>query len=368
MVTAPFVFSGFPRLHFGAGRIQEAPDLALKYGKRALLVTGARSFRASRAFDNLIKGFGSRGITIDLCEAAGEPSPEMVDEITAAFHGKGVKVVVAVGGGSVIDAAKAVSAMLPSGESVSGYLEGVGKKAHDGRKVPMIAVPTTAGTGSEATKNAVLSRVGEKGFKRSLRHDHFVPDIALVDPELARSCPPETTAACGMDALSQLIESYVSKKSNPVTDALAEKGMSFVGRRLPEAFLRGNDLEARSDMALAAFLSGVTLTQAGLCTVHGFASSVGGRFPVPHGVLCGHLLAPWAAAMAPVSGKLAEVSRFLGASLEGFAAQFHLPALGGFGIRAEDVDELARITEDKNNPVPFSPEQKAAILRKAVFS
>ena len=189
-----------------------------------------------------------------------------------------------------MDAGKAIAAMLPLHEPVKNYLEGVGTRSHPGVKLPFIAVPTTAGTGSEAAKNAVLSETGEKGYKRSLRHNNFVPNVAVIDPILTLSCPPATTAASGMDAFTQLLESYLSTAGNPITDALAYEGLRQVSGNLLHAFRSGDDLNARIGMALAAFLSGLTLTNAGLGLVHGFAASIGGYFPIAHGVICSSMM------------------------------------------------------------------------------
>ena len=192
---------------------------------------------------------------------------------------RGIDVVLSTGGGSVIDAGKAVSAMLRVEGSVAEYLEDVGTRKHPGTKVPFVAVPTTAGTGCEATRNAVLSRVGPDGFKKSLRHDNFLPDAAVVDPVLTLSCPPDITAACGLDALTQLLESFVSTKASVLTDVLALSGLEHIGNSLvPACTNSGQDIDMRANLSYAALMSGITLTSAGLGTVHGFASSIGGLF------------------------------------------------------------------------------------------
>ena len=218
----------------------------------------------------------------------------LVDDAVTRFRHEAVDVVVAIGGGSVLDAAKAIAGLLPSGNSVIDHLEGVGKNIpYRGPSTPFIAVPTTAGTGSEATKNSVLSIPGRDGFKKSFRDECLVPDYAVIDPDLLESCPRELVAADGMDAFTQLLESYVSIKANPFIDALAWSGMIAVKVGLFAAW-EGKEPEAalgRGAMAYAALLSGICLAQVGLGSVHGLASPLGAYFPIPHGVVCGTLVA-----------------------------------------------------------------------------
>ena len=205
-----FEFSKVPPLSFGINNRTRLPNLlkAMRANK-ILLITGGRSLKSSGFLDDILRLF--EGLEVDLATCVGEPSCQMIDDVCAEFRSKGIEVVIAVGGGSVIDAGKAISAMLPHENSVFDHLEGVGKGIdHCGLKVPFIAVPTTSGTGSEATKNAVLSEVGPNGYKKSLRHDNFIPDYILVDGELLTSCPRHVSAACGMDALTQLLEPYLS--------------------------------------------------------------------------------------------------------------------------------------------------------------
>ncbi|MDX8396240.1 MAG: iron-containing alcohol dehydrogenase, partial [Mariprofundaceae bacterium] len=200
--------------------------------------------------------------------------------------------VLAIGVGSAVDAAKAIAGLLPLGDSVMENLEGVGKgRSYQGPSTPFVSVPTTAGTGGETSKNSVLSVIGEKGFKKSFRHETLVAKHVILDPELTLSCPAETTAACGMDALTQLLESYVSTGANPMTDALAISGLEKVFDCLVRAVEQGDDVKARAGMLYASSTSGLTLANAGLGSVHGLASPLGAFFPIPHGVVCGSLVA-----------------------------------------------------------------------------
>ncbi len=291
-MIAPFSIARLPRIEFGAGGIKKLPDLIAQYGNRVLLVTGQRSFPESPHWRTLLAALEKAGVDWAQVRINDEPSPQNVDEAVRQFHGKDFTVVAGIGGGSVLDAAKAIAGLLPVGDSVMDYLEGVGpEKPYQGPALPFIAVPTTAGTGSEATKNAVLSVRGPNGFKKSFRDDQLVPQYALLDPDLLASCPPAQIAANAMDALTQLLESYVSIKANPFTDALAESGLRAVRDGLFAWYENGgNAAEGRTQMAYAALLSGVCLAQTGLGSVHGLASPLGAFFPIPHGVVCGTLV------------------------------------------------------------------------------
>ena len=220
----------------------------------------------------------SFGIKYHHVVVSGEPSPELIDTTVEKYRNEAVDAIVAIGGGSVLDAGKAISAMLHRTESIKEFLEGVGTIEHPGTKLPFIALPTTSGTGSEATKNAVISHVGKSGYKKSLRHDNFVPDIAIVDPRFTLSCPQNITAASGMDCFTQLIESYLSDKANEYTDALAWEGLKEIKSSLVQSYMHGNDIQARTGMAFASLTSGICLANAGLGVVHGFASSIGGLY------------------------------------------------------------------------------------------
>ncbi len=378
---APFNLSRLPRIVFGAGRLAELPQLAREFGRRALLLTGRRSFTASPFWPPLRAALQARGIEWEHEIIGGEPSPHDIDAAVARHRDKQIELVISIGGGSVLDAGKAVAGLLLHQESVLHFLEGVGSGVYHGPALPFIAVPTTAGTGSEATKNAVLSVQGPEGFKKSFRHDCLVPAYALVDPDLLSTCTPDLIAANGMDALTQLLESYVSSKASPATDALALSGLHAVNAGFFPAW-RGDGPEAaagRGHLAYGALLSGITLAQAGLGSVHGLASPLGAFFPIPHGVVCGTLLAVACEvniralrARAPRSPALAKYAE-LGALLSGkaprgetagcddllttlneWSGQLRLPRLRDYGVKPDDFDNIvahSRGNSMKTNPV-----------------
>ena len=382
-----FTLSKIPQILFGPGTREELPSIIKKYGNTVLIITGASSFKSSDLGKKLLDRLENEKLEIFRVRIIKEPSPSDVDEIVREYYHRNVNVVVAVGGGSALDTGKAVSAMLHSGENVRDYLEGVGTKVHSGIKLPFIAIPTTSGTGSETTNNAVISEVGEKGFKRSLRHSNFVPDYAIVDPELVLSCPAEITAASGMDAFSQLLESYLSNKACLLTDSLAIEGLKCVKRSLLKACSKGNNLEARSDMAYAAMISGITLSNAGLGVVHGFASSLGGYFDIPHGIACGTLMGianrinvevlfeneddvftldKYVTAGRIFADATGRDDRYYAQTLvdyiEGLIKTLNLPRLGSFGVKTEHLDKLISSTSLKNNPVVLDKEDLKDII------
>lgn len=292
---AAFAIARLPRIVFGEGALADLPKEAAALGRSLLLVTGARSFRSGPHRTTLLEALTGAGIAVEEIAVEGEPSPEMVDAAVSSFAGRGIDVVAGIGGGSALDAAKAIAGLLPHGHSVMRHLEGVGpEQPYRGPSLPLILAPTTAGTGSEATKNAVLSRHGKAGFKKSFRDEQLVARVAIVDPELLVSCPPEVVAANGMDAFTQLLESFVSIKCTPFTDALCWSGIEAFVQGFFAAYAGGEGAEARAGrtrMAYAALLSGICLAQTGLGSVHGLASPLGAQFPIPHGVCCGTLVA-----------------------------------------------------------------------------
>ena len=395
MLNNSFTFANTPKIIFEIGGFQKLPDIIANYGENTLIVTGGSSLYKSGRFDELSKGLKDNSISFSTVKVTEEPSPKIVDEIAEKFRGKNIHSVAAIGGGSVMDAGKAISAMLTQEDSVMKYLEVVGEgKEHPGDKVPFIAVPTTSGTGSEATKNAVLSEVGKDGFKKSLRHDNFIPNIALLDPKLTTSCPASITAASGLDAITQLLGAYTSTKASPMTDSLALKALKYAGESLvPAATDKGDDPEVRAGMAYASLISGITLANAGLGIVHGLASAVGGYFDIPHGIVCGTLLSEatklnikllrknnnyfylkkYAKAGAVLSGEsgidfnsqknINHYSDLLVETLEDWTSKLDISRLGEYGVTIDDLDKIIEKSGNKNNPVHLDNEQIKKLLR-----
>jgi alcohol dehydrogenase len=393
MQFSPFSLSRLPRISYGSGRIAEVPALAATYGRTVLLVTGKQSFCATPRWEIFTRSLEAKGMNWLHFTVSGEPSPTLVDQAVNLFRKEKIDVIIAIGGGSVLDAAKAIAGLLPHGNSVMDHLEGVGKNVpYHGPSTPFIAIPTTAGTGSEATKNSVLSVQGPDGFKKSFRDECLVPEYAVIDPDLLASCPRELVAADGMDAFTQLLESYVSLKANPFIDALAWSGMSAVKEGFFAAW-EGNEPSAsqgRAAMAYAALLSGIALAQVGLGSVHGLASPLGAYFPIPHGVVCGTLVSAATEinikAMQqrepenPALAKYAQVGRLLtgrtelddataGSSLTALLAEWserlQLPRLNGYGISAADFPMIvanSRGSSMQTNPIVLTDDEITTIL------
>jgi alcohol dehydrogenase class IV len=328
-------------------------------------------------------------------EVRGEPEIGDVDQGLKAARAARCDVIVGVGGGSAIDAAKAIAGLLTNGGACLDYMEviGAGQPIRE-PAAPWIAVPTTAGTGAEVTRNAVIGSK-ERAYKASIRSPLLLPRVALVDAELAAGLPPEVTARTGMDALTQCIESYTSSGANAFTDPLALQGVALAGRSLRRAFEHGGDVDAREPMALAALISGITLSHAGLGAVHGFAAPAGARYPVPHGTVCAALLphvmranidaARGADAAHPLLARYAEVGRALagdrlledGAAVEtavdlagGLARDLRIPGLGEYGLEEQGIPGLVemarRASSMKYNPLELPPDTLAGILRAAL--
>jgi alcohol dehydrogenase class IV len=379
-----FEFATATEILFGAGTARLVADRARAFGDSVFLVTGLDQSRAARFVADLT----ATGETCTVWPIAHEPTVDDAVGAVAAARSAGANVVVGIGGGSVIDLAKAVAALLANPGEPDDYLEVVGRgKPLTRPTVPFIAVPTTAGTGSEVTRNAVLA-VPSHGVKVSMRSPLMLPRLAIVDPELTQGLPPALTAFTGMDALTQLIEPYLSVRANPLTDAVCVEGIARVARSLRRAVADGADLDARTDMSLASLFGGLALANAGLGGVHGFAAPVGARFDVPHGAACAALLPAVLRVNvdalrarepgSPALGRVATVARLLtgddraGADecvawLERLRLDLGIPPLGHYGITGADIADIceaaARASSMRGNCIALD----ASELRRVVL-
>jgi alcohol dehydrogenase class IV len=388
MSSPGFEFYTAGRIIFGNDSVDRLAELVPDFGRRALLVTGARFARETGLLARLEAMFPVGAVA--QCER--EPRIEDVDRAVAAAKQADCDVVVAVGGGAVVDCGKAAAGMMTNDGGLAEYLEGVGS----GRQItepaaPMIAVPTTAGTGSEVTKNAVITG---PGYKKSVRSPLLIPRVAIVDPRLTCSAPPEVTASCGMDALAQVIEPYLSRNAEPMTDALALAGIRAGARGLEAAFDDPMDEVARENMALASLLGGICLANAGLGAVHGFASPLGALFPIPHGIACAAMLVPVIEGNLEAARGTASEDRIwtrfarVAVALTGRAAsqrsltvetgleflreltsRLRIPRLGSFGIGEAEIDAIvagSRGSSMRYNPIELSDAQLADMVRAAL--
>ncbi len=394
-----FALGRLPRIEFGDGSFSKVPAIAARHGRRVLLVTGGRSLAVSGRLGALRAGLAEAGIQVaGEVTMVDEPSPAVIDRAVAAHREAGVEVVLGVGGGSVLDAAKAIAGLLRSGASVIDHLEGLpGYRPYDGDPVPLVAVPTTAGTGSEATRNAVISERGANGYKRSLRDERLVAADAVVDPALLAGSDRARIAANGMDATTQLLELYVSLRAGPVTDALALSGLEAARDGLLAWHAAPDGPEApaaRSRMAYAALMSGICLANAGLGGVHGLAAPLGAQLPIPHGIACGATLAeltatnvaaleardPGSPALAryAVLGRLlarlpdavpdAEARAALVAELRRWSRRLDIPGLRQHGLEESGIPGIvadARGNSMRTNPIVLTDEELTAVLRDA---
>ena len=375
------------RIVFGPGTVREVAPAARSMGTRALLVTGRSKARAATVTEE----WDASGMRYVRFSVTGEPTIQTAREGAELARTERCDVVVSVGGGSAVDAGKAIAALIGNGGDPLDYLEVIG----EGRKLerspaPFIAVPTTAGTGSEVTRNAVLGSP-EHGVKASLRSPLMLPDLAVVDPELTVDVPPAVTATTGLDALTQLIEPYVSARSNAMTDLYCLEGIRRAARSLKRAYEDGSDAEARNDMAMASLMGGLSLANAGLGVVHGFAAPVGGMFTAPHGAVCAAILPHGMRGNVQAlrergedSDKLKRyqtVARLLTGSEkaqteDGIEWAFRtceelgIPTLAAYGLRPDDVpavvQKASRASSMKANPIELTTEELTEILSNAL--
>ncbi len=381
-----FEFATAGRIIFGRGVMTQLGPLAAELGKSALIVTGKSEERARRAAELL----GESGVTSTVVHVAAEPTTDDARRGVEVARAARCDLVVGIGGGSAIDLGKAISALLTNGGDPLDYLEvvGLGRKL-ERAAAPYIAVPTTAGTGSEVTRNAVLD-VPERNVKVSLRSPLMLPRVALVDPELSFSVPSDVTAATGFDALSQVIEPYVSPFANPLIDSLSAEALVRSARSLRRAYEDGQNAQAREDLAFVSLVGGMALANAKLGAVHGFAGPLGGLYRAPHGAICAALLphvmrVNWRALSeraprSPALSRFVDVARLLTGRADARAedgiawiadltATLRIPRLAAYGLSRADfsrVSDMAKAASSmKGNPIELTSSELQEILEAA---
>jgi alcohol dehydrogenase class IV len=382
-----FEFATATRIIFGAGMLKQIGPLAAEMGRRAFVVTGL-STAQTQPLLNLIT---AQGMQYETFPVGNEPTVETVQAGVRHVRHAPCDLVIGFGGGSAIDAGKAIAALMTNPGDLLDYLEVIGRgEPLTQPAAPYIAIPTTAGTGAEVTRNAVLASP-EHHIKVSLRSPHMLPRVALVDPELTYSLPPQVTASTGLDALTQLVEPFVSIRANPMTDAFCREGLPRAARSLRQAYEHGNDVNARENMSLASLLGGLALANAGLGAVHGIASVVGGMFPAPHGAVCARLLPHVMeinvrALLERQSGSDAlhrydEVARILTrndqakardgvAWVQKLCEALQIPSLASYGMMPADlptvVEKSAVASSTKANPIQLTLDEMREILTRAM--
>lgn len=382
-----FTFKPIPTIHFGVGKVTTLPSLASKFGSTFLVILGNNSFVNTAYWQRIQEDFHTNGSQILTATVPGEPSSEDIDTITKKNKDKNIDAVIAIGGGSVLDGGKAIAAMLKEEGSVMQYLEGVGTKKPSGRTVPFIAVPTTSGTGSEATANSVISKTGRDGFKKSLRHANFIPKVALIDPDLTVSCSKELTASCGMDCFSQLVEGYLSTNASFFSDSLALEAIKIFHGAIETCYTHPENIEARTAMSYGALVSGIVLANAGLGIIHGFAPPLGSLHNIPHGIVCGTLMATGnkvtlrklqqSDSNQDALDKYCTLGQIVSSAskrsneyyqeafidfLENLTHKFAIPTLGSFGVSENDIPEILNQSVNKNNPVALNQKEMTEVL------
>jgi alcohol dehydrogenase class IV len=382
----PFEFATATRIVFGPGKLREAGAIAKEFGRCAFVVTGRNPQRA----EPFCRTLSDQGIEPVRFPVEGEPTLGVVRQGTEQARRGRCDLVIAIGGGSVLDAGKAIAALLANDGDPLDYVEVIGKGKPIARPAaPFVAIPTTAGTGAEVTRNAVLGSP-EHRVKVSMRSPWMLPRVALVDPELARGLPKELTASTGLDALTQLIEPFVCNRANPLTDGICREGMQRVVRSLRRAYHHGDDLSAREDMALASLFGGLALANAGLGAVHGFAAPIGGMFPAPHGAVCAVLLPHvmeinvraihQRATGSGAIGRYEEAARILtgnptAAIQDGIAwvrdacTALQVRHLRAYGVAETDfpalIEKASVASSMKANPIQLTAEELREILQRA---
>ncbi|MFN8596167.1 MAG: iron-containing alcohol dehydrogenase [Anaerolineae bacterium] len=382
-----FEFATATRIIFGAGTLSEVPALARSFGRRVLLVIGSEQAFVTRTIDQL----RDHDLEVDTFSVEGEP--KVGTALDGVHRARSIKaeVIIGLGGGSALDTGKAISALLTNPGDPLDYLEVIGRgQALKNQAAPYIAIPTTAGTGSEVTRNAVLASPDHK-VKVSLRSPLMLPRLAVIDPALTYSLPSAITASTGLDALTQVIEPYTCNAPNPLTDAICREGMMRAAHSLQQAYHHGNDANAREDMSIAALCGGLALANAKLGAVHGFAGPIGGLFPAPHGAICARLL-PFVieaniialrsrAADSPVLKRYTEVAQILTGTataqaedaigwLKNLCVDLEVPPLSHYGVTDADfpviVEQSQKASSMKGNPIELNTLELREILHQAV--
>ena len=385
--TMQFEFATATRIIFGAGTLRETGKIAVSMGKRALVVTGKTPERAAP----LLEVLAQSGLPCETFSVSGEPTTDIAQQGTQKAREQNCDLVIGFGGGSPLDAGKAIAALLTNEGEPLDYLEVIGKgQPITKAPAPYIAIPTTAGTGTEVTRNAVL-KSSEHRVKVSLRSVLMIPQIAIIDPELTYTLPPSVTASTGLDAFTQVLEPYVSNKANPMTDAVCREGMRRAARSLRRVYEHGDDTAAREDMAVTSLFGGLALANAKLGAVHGFAGPAGGMFPAPHGAICARLLPYVIEANVralqerqPESQALHrydEIAQMLTGNIGATASDgvtwvqelcdaLHVPSLSTHGMSPDDIPTLveksAKSSSMKGNPIVLTTDEMREILAQAM--
>lgn len=381
-----FEFRAANQIIFGEGSINQVEPLALKYGNRPLVVTGKSLERAGL----LINQFKKSNIRPLIYSVGGEPTTTNILECAKIARKKSCDVIISIGGGSVIDTGKATAALLTNEGDIFDYLEVIGQgKQLRNPSIPCIAVPTTAGTGAEVTRNAAIASP-ENRVKVSLRSHFLLPRIAVIDPLLTHSMPPSLTAYTGLDAFTQVIEPYLSNKANPLTDSLCREGIKRISRSLLRAYTNGSDSMAREDMCIGSLFGGLALANSKLGAVHGIAGPLGGMTKAPHGAICGTLLPHVIKANilalqtrkidSPAILRYDEIAQIITGNpkassidfinwLSELYDNFKIPKLSEMGLKEEHVDELLKKSKKassmKGNPVQLTDDELKGIIKKA---
>lgn len=381
-----FEFATTDRIIFGKGTLSRVREIAPALGRKALIVCGSGSV----PIDPVTGSLKAAGMDWDIFRVEHEPDIPTIEAGLDRARRSGCHLVIGFGGGSILDSAKAISALMTNSGALLDYLEGIGGgKEISNRAAPMIALPTTAGTGAEVTHNAVIASP-EHHVKVSMRSSLMIPSVAIVDPELTYTMPPVVTASTGMDALTQVIEAYVSNKANPLTDTIAQEGIKRGARSILAAFQDGRNTQAREDMALTSLFGGLALANAGLGAVHGFAGPIGGMFTAPHGAICASLL-PYVMKynalaiqgipeFAPVSARFRDIARWVTGDpaadvmdgvewIRALAHDLSIPGLHAIGIKQADFPQIIEKSKSSSsmqrNPVHLDEKTLEDILAEA---